>query len=380
VISVDLTLIGGGIVGCATAAAVARSGRSVVLLEREPRLASVTTSRNSEVAHGGMYYPTGSLKARFCVRGRRLLEAFCAEADVPFKRCGKLIVACADEELPGLESLLIRGQANDVEGLALLTAKQVKALEPDVKCIAALHSPATGVVDAEGAAHAYARLAGERGAEVLTGARVTDLQRRAGAWVVHVERGRERWDHRSAVVINCSGLRADEVAAKAGLDVDAHGCRQSWVKGNYFSVDPRHAGRLSRLVYPVPPRARDTLGVHVCIDLAGQLRLGPDYEPLGSDRREDYGVDPSRSEAFFLGARRFLPFLARTDLSPGLSGIRPKLAGGAPFHDFAVRPESGDLDGLINLIGIDSPGLTAAPALAEQVAALVDGREPQEDA
>jgi L-2-hydroxyglutarate oxidase LhgO len=376
-IAVDLTIIGGGIVGCATAAAVARSGRTVVLLERADRLATGTTSRNSEVAHGGMYYPTDSLKARYCVRGRRLLEAFCAEAGVRFHRCGKLIVACDDDELPGLESLLSRGLENEVEGLAMLDGRTVKSLEPAVKCRAALYSPATGVVDAEGAAHAYARLAAERGVEVMTGARMRSLHRGPAGWVLRVERGRERWEHRSAVVINCAGLRADEIAAEAGLDLDAHRCRQSWVKGNYFAVDPRHAGCIERLVYPVPPPARDTLGVHVCIDLAGQLRLGPDFEPLGTDRNEDYGVDPSRSEAFLLGARRFLPFLERGDLRPAMSGIRPKIAGDAPFRDFVIRAETGPMDGLINLIGIDSPGLTASPAIAEHVAALVDAREPE---
>ena len=203
---------------------------------------------------------------------------------------------------------------------------------------------------------------------------VTGLVRRGGVWEVAVRRGADTWTHASRQVVNCAGLHADAVAALAGVDVDGLGLRQRWVKGNYFAVDPRHAGRLSRLVYPVPPQGRDTLGVHVCLDLAGQMRLGPDFETV--PRREDYGVDPARAGAFFAGAARFLPWLEPQDLQPALSGLRPKLDTDAPFADFQVRRETGDLEGLIDLIGIDSPGLTSAPALAEIVAALLDDREP----
>lgn len=371
-IDLDVTLIGGGIVGCATAAALARPGRTVVLLERESRLAAGVTSRNSEVAHGGMYYPAGSLKARFCVRGRRLLKAHCEAADVDYRECGKLIVAVTSDEEAALATLLERGRGNDVEGLELIGREALRRLEPEVSAVAALHSPATGILDAEGATRAYARLAEERGAQVLTGATVTGLAPETGGWRVDVARDAgEGWSHLSRRVINCAGLHADTVAALAGVDDPA--ARQRWVKGNYFAVAPRHAGRVSRLVYPVPPDGTDTLGVHVCLDLQGQLRLGPDFEP--GARVEDYAVDPSRGDAFFTGASRFLPFLARGDLAPAFAGIRPKIETDAPFADFLVRRESGDLDGLIDLIGIDSPGLTSAPALAEHVAVLVDEAE-----
>ncbi|MBK7702789.1 MAG: NAD(P)/FAD-dependent oxidoreductase [bacterium] len=373
-IAVDVTVIGAGIVGCAVADAAARPGRTVVLLEKEARPGAGVTSRNSEVGHGGMYYPTGSLKARCCVRGRRRLREFCGEAGVGWRDVGKLIVACDDAEVPGLERLLALGEANGVEDLALLGRDELRRLEPQVAAVAALHSPRTGILDAEGAARALAARAAGRGAEVMTGAEVTGLARRGGVWEVAVRRGAETWTHASRQVVNCAGLHADEVAAMAGLDVDGLGLRQRWVKGNYFAVDPRHAGRLSRLVYPVPPQDRDTLGVHVCLDLAGQMRLGPDFETV--PRREDYGVDPARAGAFFAGAARFLPWLAPQDLQPAMSGLRPKLDTDAPFADFQVRRETGDLEGLIDLIGIDSPGLTSAPALAELVAALLDGREP----
>jgi L-2-hydroxyglutarate oxidase LhgO len=372
-IQVDVTIVGGGMVGCAVAAESARRGLQTVLLEKEPRLACGVTARNSEVAHGGMYYPTGTLKARFCVHGRRLLKQFCAEAGVEYQEMGKLIVAVEPGEEPELERLLALGQANGVEDLRLIGAAELAGLEPRVRAVAALFSPRTGILDAEGAARAYGALAAERGAQVLTGARVTGLAPDHGGWRVDVTAGRrESWSHASRWVVNAAGLDADRVAEMAGLDVDALGLRQHWVKGSYFAVSPARAGMIRHLVYPVPPADGSSLGVHVCLDRAGQLRLGPDLEPL-AERREDYAVDADRRHGFYAGAVRFLPFLQEEELTPSMAGIRPKLAAHA-FVDFAVRREEGDRAGLINLIGIDSPGLTSGPALAEHVGTLLDGR------
>lgn len=369
-IAVDVTVIGGGIVGCAVAAKAAARFGSVVLLEKEDRLASVTTSRNSEVAHGGMYYPAGSLKARFCVRGRRLMKEFCAGAGVEHRELGKLVVAAGEAEIPELERLLQLGRENDVEDLRLIDSAELRRLEPEVAGEAALYSPRTAVFDAEAAALAYGRLAAERGAQVMTGAEVAGLDRQDGAWKVTVSRdGGEGWTHRSALVVNAAGLHSDAVAALAGVDIAAGDLRLRWVKGSYFAVAPAHAGKVERLIYPVPPAGVDTLGVHVCLDLAGQMRLGPDYEPL-SGRDEDYAVDPARRDDFFAGAREILPFLTPDDLQPGLAGIRPKLSDGG-FADFVIRREQGGLEGLVNLIGIDSPGLTSSPAIAEEVDRLL---------
>jgi len=368
-----VTIIGGGIVGCATAAAVASPGRSVVLLERHDRLAAGTTSRNSEVAHGGMYYPPGSRKARWCVEGRRLLKQFCADAGVGWRDVGKLIVAADADGEAELQRLLERGRENGVEGLRLVGRDELRRLEPAVAGAAALFSPATAVFDAEGAARALARRAVDAGAQVLTAAAVTALAPAPGGWDVTVARGGETWTHRSRRVVNAAGLEADTVAAMAGLDPDALGLRQHWVRGSYFAVDPRHAGRLRHLVYPVPDPRVDTLGVHVCLDLAGQVRLGPDYEPLPR-RVEDYRVDPARGALFFAEASPLLPFLEPDDLSPAFAGIRPKL-GVTGFHDFVVRREEGEFAGLVNLVGIDSPGLTSSMAIARAVARLLDGEE-----
>ncbi len=367
----DVTVIGGGIVGCAVAAEAARRSGAVVLLEKEARLGAGVTARNSEVAHGGMYYPAGSLKAHACVRGRRLLREFCAAAGVGWRECGKLIVAVDPREESELERLLAQGRENGVEDLRLVGRAELARLEPDVRAVAALWSPRTSVLDAEGAAKAYGRLAAERGAQVLTGAEVTALAPAAGVWQVTARRGAETWTHVSRRVVNCAGLHSDAVAALAGLDVDAAGLRLCWSKGNYFALAARHAGRVARLVYPVPPADGSSLGVHLCLDLSGRMRLGPDVEPLPVPR-EDHAVDPVRRDAFFAGASRFLPFLAPDDLTPDWAGVRPRLARAREgFADFALRSETGELAGLVNLIGIESPGLTAAPALAEIVGGLL---------
>ncbi len=371
---VAVTVVGGGIVGCAVAARTAAAGLATVLVERGPQLGGGITSRNSGVAHGGMHYPTGSLKARFCVDGRRLLKTFCEHHRVGYRECGKLIVAVEQAEVGELERLFAIGEDNGVEDLRLLDAADVASLAPSIRAVAALWSPRTAIVDAEGAARAYGRAARNADAQIMTGAECVRLDRETDGWRVDVEppagSGRERWTHTSRWVVNAAGLYSDRVAALTGLDVDELGWRLRWTKGNYFTVSPRHDGCVERLVYPVPPQDGSSLGVHLCLDLAGRLRLGPDVEPLPPRAGEDYTVDPGRRDAFFAGASRFLPFLAPDDLTPDMSGLRPRRTvwWRDGFADFVVRRETGDQAGLINLVGIESPGLTAAPAIARQVA------------
>ncbi len=370
---INVTIVGGGIVGCAIAAVCGRLGLSAVLLEQEAGLGRGTTSRNSEVSHGGMYYPEGSRKADCCVRGRRLLKKFCQDNGVGYRECGKLIVAVQEDEIGDLEVLLELGRANGVEDLELLDADGVCRLEPEIGAVAALWSPRTGLVDAEGATKAFGRAATESGVQILTSARVENLVKTNGEWRISVRPTgsgrREGWSHNSDFVINAAGLQADKVASLAGVDVLTRGWQLIKVKGNYFRISGEHAGRINRLVYPVPPADHSSLGVHLCVDLAGQLRLGPDVETVPEGALL-YDVDPDRGDSFYLGARRFLPWLKPEDLSPDMSGFRPKLAV-TGFRDFVVKREEGPLEGLINLIGIDSPGLTSAPALAEDVGRLL---------
>jgi L-2-hydroxyglutarate oxidase LhgO len=348
-ISVDVTVVGGGIIGCAVADKLASAGLKPLLLEREPQLATGVTSRNSEVLHSGLYYPTDSLKAKCCVDGRRQIAQFCIENKIGYKKCGKLIVAVSQPDLPGLEKLFNLGCKNDVENLVLLDQKQLQQLEPEVSAIAALYSPETGVIDAEAVAKTLARRASENGAEIMCGAEVVKLD----GDQISVLRSEETWTHQSRVVINCAGLDADKLGKSE--------VKQKFVKGNYFSISPEHKGKVSRLIYPVPPQHRDTLGVHLCIDLAGGMRLGPDYEQFDGDF--DYSVNPDRLESFYQGASKFLPFIKRADLTPDFAAIRPKIDTDKPFADFHIESKGN----LINLIGIDSPGLTSAMSIADVV-------------
>jgi len=384
-LDVDVTVIGGGIVGCATAAELSGRGLTTVLLEMETGLARGTTSRNSEVCHGGIYYPTGSLKARFCVEGRHLLKQFCETAGVGYRECGKLIIAQDQSERDELERLLALGQANGVEDLRLVEQRELAILEPDVNAVCGLLSPRTGILDAEGAVRAYAQLAESYGAQVMTGARVAALDKVAGGWQVAVapvgDKRHEGWTHTSRLVINAAGLWADRVAALAGIDVAKRGWQLHLTTGSYFAVADAHAGRIQHLIYPVPPADGLTLGVHVCLDLGGQMKLGPDLEKYDCDLRDtadgpagitlDYSVDPARRGTFFEGARQFLPWLAATDLTPAMSGLRPKLSTTGMVDFVVCREESPELAGLINLVGIESPGLTSGPALAQEVGRLV---------
>jgi L-2-hydroxyglutarate oxidase LhgO len=380
----DVTVIGGGIVGCAVAAEAAGRGWTTALLERATRLGTGCTARNSEVAHGGMYYPEGSLKARMCAPGRRLLRRICSEAGLPWRECGKLILAVTDDETAELARLHALGLANGVEDLRLVGRRELARLEPEVRAVAALLSPRTSVFAAEETARALGRLAVERGASILTSAEVVGLAREEGGWTVCVEPAAgavgEAWRHTSRFVVNAAGLFSDRVARLAGCDVDALGWRLQWVKGNYFSVAPHHAGRVGRLLYPCPP-SDGSLGIHVCVDVAGQLRLGPDMEPLGASpngappaggavAREDYAVDAARRTGFLASAARYLSFLDESDLEPAWAGIRPRRRA-AGFADFVVACEADERAGLVNLIGIDSPGLTSAPALARHVGDLL---------
>jgi L-2-hydroxyglutarate oxidase LhgO len=368
---VSVTVVGAGVVGLAVAARLAPEYPDLVILERNERHGSETSSRNSEVIHAGMYYTPGSLKARLCVEGNRGLYAFCARHDVPHRRTGKLITAASEDEVPRLEALQRRGQANGVE-LRLLSAREVRALEPHVASVAALESPSTGIVSAHVLMDALLHQARAGGALLHSHARLLSLEHRGADYLLTIDRGDERESFSSELVVNAAGLESDTVAALAGIDVEAAGYRLHYCKGSYFSVPGSKSSLVSRLVYPVPGRV--SLGVHAVIGLEGRLRFGPDAEYL-PDRRLDYSVDEDKRAAFGVAARHLLPDIADEDLSPDISGIRAKLQGpGEDFRDFVVSEESaGGLPGLVNLVGMDSPGLTSALAIAEEVARLLAG-------
>jgi L-2-hydroxyglutarate oxidase LhgO len=364
----ELTIVGAGVVGLALAARLAPRHPGLILVERRARHGTETSSRNSEVIHAGLYYEPGSLKARLCLEGQRRMYSFCEARRVPHRRLTKLIVAVKPDEEPILAALQANARACGVE-LGLLSGVEARALEPEVPAVAALLSPSTGILSADVLMDVLLHDALVAGATFSPASEVVGLARRTSDWEVTVRTAEGLESFTSESVVNAAGLGSDDVAALAGIDVDAAGYRLHYCKGHYFAA-PRLTGQVSRLVYPVPGQA--SLGVHVVLDLAGRVRLGPDAHYL-SERELDYGVEVSLRSEFAGSARKLLPRLTDEDLVPDLAGIRPKLQppGGAP-RDFVIADEAGrGLPGLINLIGIESPGLTAALAIAEHVAGLL---------
>jgi L-2-hydroxyglutarate oxidase LhgO len=364
-------VIGAGVVGLACARALAARGREVLILEAGLRFGSGISSRNSEVIHAGLYYPPGSLKARLCVRGRALLYAYCAAQGIAHRRCGKLVVATTPAQHPALASIAQRAAANGVDDLQWLTAAQARELEPELACSAALLSPSTGIVDAHGLMLALLGDAERAGAILALGTPVVSAA--IGAHGILLQTGGEApMQLLARSVVNATGLAAPALAACFEGLAPEHLPRAHFAKGNYFAL--QGAAPFSRLVYPVPEAAG--LGVHLTLDLQGRARFGPDVEwmNLPADTTLfDYRVDPARGEAFQHEIRRYWPGLPDGALMPDYAGIRPKISGpDDPAADFRIDgPAAHGVHGLVNLFGIESPGLTACLAIAEQVDTLL---------
>ncbi len=366
---IDIVVVGGGIVGLAAAVALAQAGRSLVVLERREAIAREITSRNSQVIHAGIYYPPGSQKARLCVEGREAIYERCQKYRVPHRALGKLIVATSEDERSALEALYRCALDNGVLGVEWLSAAAAVGREPAVRAVAALCSPRSGIVDAEVLALSFAAEAAAGGAEIALRTELIGLKACVGGWQVEArEASGDVTTLRCAAVVNAAGLAADSIAALAGMDVERCGYRLFYCKGDYFSLAPGAPLSLHHLVYPLPAGAG--LGVHATLDLAGRIRFGPDAEYV---EKLDYRVDPAKAERFAAAAQRYLPVLRADWLAPEGSGIRPKLAApGESFRDFVIEEESAaGFPGLVNVIGIESPGLTAAPAIARRVAELL---------
>jgi L-2-hydroxyglutarate oxidase LhgO len=365
-----VTIIGAGVVGLAIARELAQRVRGLLVIEKHDGFGRETSSRNSEVIHAGMYYPTDTLKARLCVDGNAAMYELCAAQGIPHRRCGKIIVANTGEEEEKIGRLLDLGRLNGVAGLRMLTEQEVRGLEPDVRCRCGLWSPSTGILSSHDLMRFFERTAESNGAVIAYDCEVVGLRRGDGAWLVDVRDVDARIETiASETVINAAGLWADGVAAMAGIDIDAAGYRIHLCKGEYFRVSNRHRGKLTHLVYPAPTPI--SLGTHAVLGLDGSLRLGPNAFFV---QDVNYDVDPAHREEFCASSREFLPFIEAGDLTPDQAGIRPKLqTEKESFHDFVVREESdGGLPGLIDLIGIESPGLTAATAIAGMVAEIVE--------
>jgi L-2-hydroxyglutarate oxidase LhgO len=357
--NVDVVVIGAGVIGLAIARALAHQGRETWILEAADSFGTGTSSRNSEVIHAGIHYPRGSLKARTCVAGRDQLYHFCERYGIPHRRCGKLIVATSEAQLAQLERIQAAAHANGVE-LEFLSRARALALEPRLACLAALHSPATGIMDSHAYMLALLAQAESHGATLVCGSRVTRMRLETGRVLIAVNA--EEPSLRARTIINCAGLYAPHVARLIEGFPSEHTPTAYFAKGSYFTL----AGRspFQRLVYPVPEPGG--LGVHLTLDLAGRARFGPDVQWV---ERCEYGVEAERAERFYAAIRTYWPDLADGALQPAYAGIRPKISGPAePAADFRIEgPEAHGVAGVVNLFGIESPGLTASLAIAADV-------------
>jgi L-2-hydroxyglutarate oxidase LhgO len=359
-------VIGAGVVGLAAARALALKGHDVVVLEAADSIGTGTSSRNSEVVHGGMYYPTGSAKARHCVEGRRLLYGFCDSHGVPHRKCEKLMVATSEVETAKIEGIHRQGLANGVEGLTLISGAAATVLEPNLRCTAALRSAETGIIDS----HAFMlALQGDlegAGGAIAFETPLERIEQRGGGWRVHFG-GREPDVMDAEIVVNAAGLNAWETARRIDAYPASRIPKRSFAKGNYFSCAGKPA--FSRLIYPAP--VDGGLGVHLTLDLAGRMKFGPDVEWLGDVDPSgiDYTVNPARGDSFYAAIRTYWPDMPDGALTADYSGVRPKLSGpGEPAADFRIEgPAEHGLSGLVHLYGIESPGLTSSLSIADAV-------------
>jgi len=358
-----------GVIGLSVASCVAREGRNVFVLEKNDSWGQEISSRNSEVIHAGIYYKQGSLKAISCREGREALYALCPQHGIGIKKTGKLIVAVDENEVSVLKEIQKVAKNNDVN-LIFLDREEVKKMEPSVSAIAALYSAETGIVDSHFLMKHFLDKAVSKGADLVCQAEVVEIEKQGSQYKIEINNQGERISVLSTVVVNCAGNNADKIASICGIDIKRQGYEQYYLKGNYFRLSDKYRNMTNHLVYPVPDK--NSLGIHTVLDLSGGIRLGPDEEEV---KEIDYKVTESKKKMFYESVKRFLPDIKEEDISSDMSGIRPQLRqpNVGDFKDFVVsHEEDKGLAGLINLIGIESPGLTASSFLGKHVSGMVD--------
>lgn len=368
-----ITIIGAGVVGLAIAEEISAHHKNVFVIEKHPTFGQETSSRNSEVIHAGIYYPSGSLKSKLCVEGNPMLYDYCRKYDVPFKNCGKLIVATNDEEIRTIAGIQQTAAANGVK-LLMYDRENIAELEPDIFALKALFSPTTGIVDSHSLMKQYETNALNNSAQIVYGSEVKAISRIKGGYkVTLLDADRTEYSFTSEIIINSAGLTSDKIAEMAGIYDEK--LKIYFCKGEYFKINPPKNRLISRLVYPVPHHNMEGIGIHITVDMGGGVKLGPDVQYL-EQNEYDYRLTPSKQEAFWQSARKFLPFLEYNDISPEMAGIRPKIQKkGDPQRDFYISEESGrGFPGFINLIGMESPGLTSSIAIAKYVNTLVGNK------
>ena len=367
----DITIIGAGVVGLAIAAEIANENRRVFILEKNDSFGCETSSHNSQVIHSGIYYQDESLKAKTCVEGKTILYELCRRCNIEYRQVGKLIVAVDNNEIDRLEMLRDKGRKNGVNDLRILTRQEVRRMEPNVTAVAALFSPSTGIIDAYSLMKYYIAQTIEKGASIGYRAKVVGIKKENGGYTVFVEDNGKYFEFNTKIVVNSAGLNSDKIAEMAGINAIESGYRLLFCKGEYFRVNRDSDKLVERLIYPVPESGGAGLGIHTTPTLDGTMLLGPSIHYVDS---VDYSVDEQLKMSFYESVVRFLPFLNYNELEPEMAGIRPTLQGPDDgFRDFVIRDERDKgLPGFINLIGIESPGLTSSPAIARHVEKLVN--------
>ncbi len=365
----EIAVVGGGVVGLAIASRLSAKHPNLVLLEKNERYGEETSSRNSEVIHAGIYYKPGSLKGLLCVEGRERLYAICKENNIAHRQITKLITSATPEEVSKLESIYENGTKNGAP-LQILDAQAARRLEPNITSYGAIYSPTTGILSAHELMDFFYHSTVNNGAAVQLRCPVVGIEKTAEGYKVEIEEQGQRTSFTSEIVINSAGLCSDLIAQMVGIDIDQANYRMVYAKGCYFAVASGKSRLISRLVYPVP--VKEGLGVHALLDLGGRLKFGPDVEYIDG-RTPDYTVSEEKRNAFAESIRRILPAIENDDITPDMCGIRPKLQRkGEPVRDFViVHEKERGLEGFVNLIGIESPGLTCSPAIARYVEELL---------
>jgi Predicted dehydrogenase len=368
----DITIIGAGVVGLAIAEKLSEVHNNVFLIEKHLSFGQETSSRNSEVIHAGIYYTKDSLKARLCVEGKWMIYDYCKKYDIPFNNCGKLIVATSEEEISVIEGIRLTALKNGVDDLLFLEREQISELEPNIFALKALFSPSTGIVDSHSLMKQYETNSYNNGCQIVYGSEVTGISQIENGYKINLfDADKKNYSFTTRIIINSAGLTSDKVSEMVGIKDDS--LKILFCKGEYFRINPPKNRLINRLVYPVPHQNMEGIGIHVTIDMGGGVKLGPDVKYLESNIY-DYKVTASKQEAFYKSVKKFLPFLEFDDITPEMAGIRPKIQKpGEPLRDFYIMEEtSRGYPGFINLIGMESPGLTSSIAIAKYVNGLIN--------
>jgi L-2-hydroxyglutarate oxidase LhgO len=368
----DITIIGAGVVGLAIAENVSKTHNNVFLIEKHTSFGQETSSRNSEVIHAGIYYTKDSLKARLCVEGKWMIYDYCKKYDIPFNNCGKLIVATSEEEISVIKGIRLTALKNGVDDLLFLEREQISELEPNIFALKALFSPSTGIVDSHSLMKQYETNSYNNGCQIVYGSEVAGISQIENGYKINLfDADKKNYSFTTRIIINSAGLTSDKVSEMVGIKDDS--LKILFCKGEYFRINPPKNRLINRLVYPVPHQNMEGIGIHVTIDMGGGVKLGPDVKYLESNIY-DYKVTASKQEAFYKSVKKFLPFLEFDDITPEMAGIRPKIQKpGEPLRDFYIMEEtSRGYPGFINLIGMESPGLTSSIAIAKYVNGLIN--------